>query len=319
MVMEKNLTLKDEIKDLTLKVEELIDKENVYMQIVTRGADPNAKELIDFKTFDQEKLALVAGRMPEINRATRSFGKQNSQATGKLMSLHMIAQSPYRRMKQCLAKIERKRSALKENIFKLREQKVKLDRYLYKQKALLNKLADITEGREEGDPVLIDFDLQEVDIKIQKLAADISDSNIYIEGALKEIGMYQESYDEIRKSHNIPERWDEGDMERAEIEEHVKTAFLHAIRDVEMTGRLNVGTHEYLEQYGINPHHAYQLVKEYLMQVDDYSGGAHIEVLYSFLDKMYDDFKDEYKKAMRRLGLKNLISENFLYIEDKEE
>ena len=109
--MTKDLITGNEITDITLQVEKLIDKDNVFMQIATRGADPNASELIDFKTFDEEKLALVASRMPEINRATRSFGKQNSQATGKLMSLHMIAQSPYRRMKQCLAKIERKRSA----------------------------------------------------------------------------------------------------------------------------------------------------------------------------------------------------------------
>jgi hypothetical protein len=317
--MGKDLIAKDEIRDLTLRVEELIDKENVYMQIATRGADPNAKELIDFKTFDEKKLALVAKRMPEINRATRIFGKQNSQATGKLMSLHMIAQSPYRRMKQCLAKIERKRSALKENIFKLRENKVELDRYLYKQKKLLNKIADIEEGKEDGDPVLLNFDLQDLDIKIQKLAADISDSNVYIEAALKEIGMYQESYEEIRESYDIPKKWDEGDMERREIEEHVKTAFLHAIRDVEMTSRLNVGTHEYLEQYGINPHTAYKLVQEYLNNVDNFSGGAQIEMLYDFLDKMYDEFKDEYKKAMKRLGLKTLISKDFLYVEDKGE
>jgi len=316
--MIKDLVKPDEIKDLTLKVEELIDKDNVYMRIATRGADPNAKELVDFKTFDQEKLELVANRMPEINRATKSFGKQNSQATGKLMSLHMIAQSPYRRIKQCLAKIERKRSALKENIFKLRKQKVRLDRYLYEQKNLLNQIADIEEGKKEDDPILVDFKLQEVDIKIQKLAADISDSNIYIEGALKEVGMYQEAYNEIRESYNIPEKWDELDMERAEIEEHIKTAFLHSIRDVEMTGRLNVGTHEYLEQYGINPHTAYKLVKEYLNNIESKEEVISINYLYDFLDRMYDMFKNEYKKAMKRLGLKILISENFLYLEDKE-
>ena len=317
--MTKDLIRTDEIKDLTLKIDDLIDKDNVYMQIATRGADPNSKELIDFKTFDQAKLELVASRMPEINRATRAFGKQNSQATGKLMSLHMIAQSPYRRIKQCLAKIERKRSALKENIFKLREQKVELDRHLYKQKSLLNEIADIEEGKADGDPTLIGFDLQDVDIKIQKLAADISDSNIYIEGALKEIGMYQQSYEEIRISYNIPEQWDEGDMERAEIEEHVKTSFLHAIRDTEMTGRLNVGTHEYLEQYGINPHTAYKYVKEYLTTADNHQGGATIDLLYDFLDRMFEMFGEEYKKAMKRLGITTLISEDFLYIEDKEE
>ena len=321
--MSKDLISANEIRDLTLKVEELIDKDNVYMQIATRGADPNAKDLIDFKTFTQEKLALVAERMPEINRATRVFGKQNSQTTGKLMSLHMIAQSPYRRMKQCLAKIERKRSALKENIFKLRENKVELDRNLYKKKVLLEKIRKLESGETyvDEDVTILDFDLQELDIKIQKLAADVSDSNIYIEGALKEIGMYQESYNEIKESYNIPDQWDEGDMERAEIEEHVKTAFLHAIRDVEMTGKLNVGTHEYLEQYGINPHTAFTLVRNYLNEVENRSANGenlNIKLLYDFLDRMYDDFKDEYKHAMERLGIKTLISEDFLYIEDKD-
>lgn len=319
--MTKDLITANEVRDITLKVEELIDKDNVYMQIATRGADPNAKELIDFKTFDEEKLALVASRMPEINRATRSFGKQNSQATGKLMSLHMIAQSPYRRMKQCLAKIERKRSALKENIFKLRKQKVRLDRYLYKKQLLLSEIVDVESAEKEGDLTMLDFDLQDVDIKIQKLAADVSDSNIYLEGALKEIGMYQEAYDEIRESYDIPEVWDEYDMEMSEIEEHVKTAFLHAVRDVEMTGKINVGTHEYLEQYGINPHTAFGLVRGYLNNVDQRIGGQEnlsIDLLYNFLDKMHDTFKEEYKKAMKRLGLKTLISKDFLYLEEEE-
>jgi hypothetical protein len=320
--MANDLITKNEIKDLALKVEELIDKDNVYMQIATRGADPNAKDLIDFKTFDNEKLALVASRMPEINRATRSFGKQNSQATGKLMSLHMIAQSPYRRIKQCLAKIERKRSALKENIFKLRENKVQLDRHLYQKQQLLNEIDKVSHGQEEGDLMLLDFDLQELDIKIQKLAADVSDSNIYIEGALKEIGMYQESYQEIMESYNIPTEWDELDMEKAEIEEHVKTAFLHAIRDVEGSGKINVGTHEYLEQYGINPHSAFSLVRGYLQDVERRTQGGEvitIKLLYDFLDKMYEMFKDQYVHAMERLGIKTLISKDFLYLEEKED
>lgn len=314
--MTKEIITTNEIRDLTLKVDKLIDKNNVYMQIATRGADPNAKELMDFKTFDDKKLALVASRMPEINRATQSFGKQNSQATGKLMSLHMIAQSPYRRMKQCLAKIERKRSALKENIFKLRKEKVKLDRLLRKRQVLMDK-----ELTTDDDTILHDLDIEDCTIKIEKIATGISDSTLYIEGCLKEIGMYQEAYEEIRESYNISEQWDEGDMERAEIEEHVKTSFLHAVRDVMMTGQLNVGTHEYLEQYGVNPATAFSLVKAYLGNVHDVPSGEvpSIKALYDFLDKMYDGFKNEYKLAMKRLGLKTLISEDFLYLEDKDE
>ena len=43
----------------------------------------------------------------------------------------------------------------------------------------------------------------------------------------------------------------------------------------------------------------------------------NVNNLYDFLDQMYEMFKDEYKHAMRRTGLKNLISEDYLYLEDK--
>jgi len=307
--MSKDLIKKDEITELALQVDKLIDKSNVFMQISTRGADPNSNSLVNFKVFDETKLAKLADNMPEINRATNVFGKQNSQATSKFMTLQMIAQSPYRRLKQCLAQIERKRGALKENIFRLRKEKVELDRLLYKKSNL--------ESLESFDKET-DFDLQIIEIEIQEKAANIADSTLYIEGALKEIGIFQESYNEIKESYNIPDNWDEADYERAEIEEHVKTAFLHVIRDVEMTGRLNVGTHEYLEQYGVNPHTAYKLVLKYLSNVEKMEAQdkyANIRILYDFLDEMYETFKNEYKHAMERIGIKSLITSDMLYVE----
>lgn len=311
--MTTDLITINEVTDLTTKVDGLIDKSNVFMQIFTRGADPTATALAEFKVFDNAKLAKLAENMPEINRATNAFGRQNSQATSKLMSLNMISQSPYRRLKQCLAQIERKRGALKENIFKLRKERVKLDRLLFRRDELLSKLNNSFSSE-------TDFDLRDTNIEIEELAANVSDTNLYIEGALKEIGMYQDAYQEIKESYTIPDNWDEEDFEKCEVEEHVKTAFLHAIRDVEMTGKLNVGTHEYLEQYGINPHAAYKLVQSYLVTVEQLTVDGkivNVVMLYDFLDRMYSMFKDEYKHAMKRIGLKNLISHEYLYLEDK--
>jgi len=313
----KEIVPVNEIKAITTQADQLIDKSNVFMQISTRGADPGSMSIVDFKVFDDAKLAKLAENMPEINRATNVFGRQNSQATGKLMSLNMISQSPYRRLKQCLAKIERKRGALKENIFRLRKEKLEMDRLLYQRNKLENKLS-ITEL--DVDLQEIKFDIQGIEIEVQEKAANIADSNLYIEGALKEIGMYQDAYNEIKESYNIADDWDEEDFEKCEIEEHVKTAFLHAIRDVEMTGHLNVGTHEYLEQYGVNPHTAYKLVQIYLSNVERLTGEGkypNVTMMYDFLDEMYDTFKDEYKHAMRRIGLKKLISEDYLFVEDK--
>jgi hypothetical protein len=311
-----DLVVQKEIKDISLQTNNLIDKSNTFLQIFSRAGDPNANSLIEFKTFDETKLAKIAERMPEINRATNVFGRQNSQATSKLMSLNMISQSPYRRLKQCLAQIERKRQALKENIFKLRKEKIELEKLIEKKNNLTEKLAQ--EGITNDEHMNIEWDLQITIIEIEEKVANISDSNIYVEGALKEIGMYQDAYNEIKTSYNIPENWDESNYEQGEVEEHVKTAFLHTIRDVEMTGRLNVGTHEYLEQYGINPHTAYKLVCEYLAQIEQLTqegNYTNITVLYNFLDKMYDTFKDEYRHAMRRSGLVNLISTDYLFID----
>jgi len=318
--MTTDLTLMNEVKNLNLQTDALLDKSNKFLQIFTRAGDPGAHFLVEFKIFNETKLAKMAERMPEINRATNVFGKQNSQATSKLMSLNMISQSPYRRLKQCLAQIERKRQALKENIFKLRKEKIAMDRLIYERDDLVNKLNDDSEQWTAEQKTYFRFDLENKIIEIEEKVSNISDSNIYIEGALKEIGMYQDSYDEIKTSYNIPDNWDENDFEKSEVEEHVKTAFLHLVRDVEMTGRPNVGTEEYLFQWGINPTTAYRLVLQYLDGVNKVVDGGNlpsIQMLYDFLDRMYNMFKEEYKNSLKSLGLKTLISEEYLFLDNK--
>jgi len=320
--MDKDITIIDNnIKDLALKnVDKLIDKDNKFLQIFTRAADPNTNSLVEFHSIDEKALTKIAEAMPEINRACRVFGRQNSQATGKLMSLSMIAQSPYRRLKQCLAKIERKRGALKENIFKLRREKIELNKLLRKKDKMKDEIKCLPENDDKLEDLFFDLELNQIDI--EEKVANISDTNIYTEGALKEIGMYQDAYSEIIETYNIPKEWDEEDFEKTEVEEHVKTAFLHAVRDVQMTGRLNVGTCEYLEQFGINPAIAYKIVQKYMASVDagiitnekgEMAISSDIDHLYNFLDSMYEQFGQEYKKSAARIGLKDYISDDFLY------
>ena len=315
---KKLVTQENEIRALTTKVDGLIDKENVYMKIATRGADPDALDLVNFRVFDDNKLAKIAEKVPEINRATAVFGKKNSQVTGQLMTLAMISQSPYRRLRQCLAQIERKRGAVKENIFKLRKDRIELERLLIYKEQKITAISDTSEDSPERD--LLMLDVAEININVEEKAANISDSVLYVEGAFKEIGMYQEAYTEIRETFSINQNWDEEDFEKMEVEEHVKTAFLHAIRDVSAHGALGMGTLEYLEQYGINPVTAFDFVTQYLNTMRSNSGlkGEYpsIESLYAFLDRMYNMFGQEYKKAMERVGLKNLIKEDFVYKED---
>jgi len=335
MTEDKVQVVVEERKDLDVlrgvkDISQLIDKDNNFLKIFTRAADPNSTALVEFHSIDEKSLAMVADRMPEMNRASRIFGKQNSQATGKLMSLSMIAQAPYRRLKQVLAKVERKRGALKENIFKLRKEKIELNRLIYKRDKINEHIKSNDpytdeEGKTIADVNELEFIVETLGIEIEEKVANMGDTGIYIEGAIKEIGAYQDAYEQIMENYNIPKNWSEDDFERCEVEEHVKTAFLHAVRDITMTGRLNVGTCEYLEQFGVNPLTAKNLVEAYISKnsgqvgEDDKLHLSDIGSLYQFQDEMYNIFKNEYKKAAQRIGIDDYISENFLYKESDRE
>jgi len=72
-------------------------------------------------TITDEKLALIASKMPEIDRANHTAGRSQTQTTNQLMSLTMMSDSPYRMMRQCLSQIEKKRNALEEAYFKMKK------------------------------------------------------------------------------------------------------------------------------------------------------------------------------------------------------
>ena len=252
----------------------------------------------DLPTLSEKALVKIQERMPEINRATKSFGRQNSPVESKLMSLAIISHSPYKRLKQCLSQIERKRSALKESYFKAAKDD--------------NQLARLEHKLEYED--LDEFDKRDVEIEIAELRTGMADSKIYVEGALKSIGDFQDAYEQIRESNDIPEKWDEKDFIEAEYENHIKTAFTQGVRDIQMNGRINVGNCEYFEQYGINPLIAGGEIRQYINSLDEHSG---IEALYKFLDDMYNKYKDCPKKAMKHIGLDEIYNKDFIYLEEK--
>ena len=271
-----------------------------YNGILTKAGDINA---LIFRTLDDKQLTEINSWMPEVNRAVACFNKQNSQTSASLMTLNMIDSTPYRVLRQILAQVESKRSALNENIYKIELKKVEYEELQW-------KLSNETNG----------LKIKKINIKINKIACDIIDSQGHIEASLKEIGAYKRRYDEIINSFNIPDNWDEQDFENEEIEHHIKSIFRNAVRD-RMQGSHNQGTMEYMEQFGINPITAYALTDKYIGDINNTivneGKGADIVALYKFYDQMYHIFKDEYKKAMMKLGLNNITHADFLMKECK--
>jgi hypothetical protein len=300
--MEKALMSIDEKIN---SLDKVLDSGDKFLKISTRAS--SSGEIIKFNVLDDDKLQKVADRMVAIDRATTSFGKSNTQTTSKLMSLTMLspAGTPYQQIKQILAQIERKRTAIKEAYIKIKRQKVEL-------KKLERDLA-ITED---------DLDKEDILIDIEETLSNISDSILYFEGALKEIGQYQETYDEIIRNNNIPEDWDEKDMELSEIEHHVKSAFRLGLRDIINHNSLGMGTLEYLEQYGINPISADKFIRDYVntqkAKLNKQSTPTYDDHM-NFLNEMFNIHKDCYKDAMKRMGIDNLINEEFLYLEKNKE
>ena len=285
--------------DLITLTADIANIDNKVNKILSRGGD---KKALAFKCIDDKKLQTIADFMPEINRASAVFGKQNSMHSSLLMSLAMIDGNAYRRLKQIAAQCEKKRMALKENIFKLQRDRIKLD-------MLMKKRTELTDH---------DWELNEVDI--METTTGIADGQIYIEAALKEIGMYMDAYKQICKNHNIPEQWDEMDFEEAEMEHHIKMCFTNAMRDLMAGQRANHGTTEYFSQLGINPIVGYELTARSLQSVQaaiSENRAPTIDVEYAWLDEMYNMFKNEYKRALKRSGLDEVINGEWLYRTDK--
>jgi len=246
-------------------------------------------------TITNEKLAIISKKMVAIDRANNTAGRSDTQTTNQLMTLTMLTDSPYRRLRQCLAHIEKKRSALDEAYFRMKKKQVLIKQWY-----------------EKGDEMSV--------LRAQEAEHGLMRSKNYIDGAFKEIATFQCAYDEIRESHNIPENWDERDAEEAEIDHHIKQAFRQSHREMVGSGCITSGNMEYLEQYGIHIQTATRLIADYIASEDEMIVKGQMPTvahLYAFLDRMAETFHDAHKTVMQRIGIKELVKEEFLYLEKK--
>jgi len=260
-----------------------------------KGFQALQKSVGGLSTINDEKLAVIAHKMVEIDRVNHTAGRSQTQTTNQLMTLTMMTDSPYRRLRQCLAEIEKKRQALDEAYFSMKKKQVMVKRWY-----------------EKADELSI--------IRAQETEHKMARQKDYIDSAFKEIAIFQCAYDEIRESHNIPEKWDERDAELDEINHHIKQAFRQAHRDVVNSGQITLGNMEYLEQYGIHIQTATRIIKDYIAGEDKMIAEGKmptVKHLYAFLDHMAEMFQEAHKDVLDRIGIKDLIKDEYLYLEDK--
>ena len=253
-------------------------------------------DLIPNTTLSQESLTKICDRLPELHRAKTAVGRKNSQTTSTLMTMTMLADSPYRQMKQCLSQIDNKRNALIEAHFKTKKNKVKIEKW--------------EESENELDRV-----------KAEEARVGIEQMRTSAENAMKEIGMYQDIYDEIRTSHGIPVDWDEEDFESSEIENAIRMGFRQAIQNLMSSDRIAISTVEYWEQFGIHPMVGEKLTRDYMVSVNqEITAGKlpSVQSMHIFLDQMVETFKDEHKHSLKRIGVDAIVNHAYIYKKTKE-
>lgn len=307
----------NELKIMPENIVNDLVKDNLFKNIVTRA---NAA---DFYTFNQSSLVKISEAMPEINRATRTLGRSNTQTTNKLMTLTMLNgnTSPYRLLRQCLTQIEDRRTALKENIKTLTEAKIeveKLEEEIKIDHEELNYLNSIENINFETRRNILNLS-SGINSKINTLEhkkASIADSMCYLEGCLKDIASFQESYAQIKNTNNIPDNWDEQDVENNEIEFHLKQIFLHCYRDFLVHGSIGMGTIEYMNQFGVHPNVGIAETINYLNSIEQdlknnkFPNSIHLDV---WLKEMAEKYKNEYINVLNGLGISEMISQWCLY------
>lgn len=243
-------------------------------------------------TMTPDKLAKISERMVEMDRANKTLGRSQTQTTNQLMTLTMLTDSPYRRLRQCLTQIQKKRNAIEAQYFKNLKTELRIKQW-----------------KEKGDELS--------NIKIAEAELGKQQSLIYIEGAFKEIAVFQEAYEEIRRNNNIPEEWDERDAEMDEIRHHIRQAFRQAHRDTLHQGSISQGNAEYLEQYGIHIHTAQNVINKYIAEcqrvIDEDGQMPNISHLYEFLDSCVEVFGKEYEHVMKHIGINTLVRNEYLY------
>lgn len=274
-------------------------------------------------TIDDEKLNKIAVRMDEINRGLNAFSKTNTQFVA--LGLTLSEATPERNIRQIHAQIESKRGALSESQFRLLKQQNDLKRKLLKREEI--NLEEVGDGKKYKNDAYKQLDLERIDIEIEEIKTRMVDGRVHIEQAIKEIGMYQDAYDDIVKSFSL-DSWDEIDMENADVIYNLKRCFLQSLRSCRQMGFINEPNQEWLEQLGINPSFVqFEIIKflESEREVMDKIASSdtpfmdNMDVIDQFVDHLVTKYKDFPIERIKSRGMSTHLYSEWSFKDVKQE
>jgi len=244
----------------------------------------------ELSVLDKKQIARIEERLPEYQRGRSMIGHSTSQTSYSLQTMTMLSDSPISRMKQCLAQIDKRYRALQEAYYGLERKKL-----------------TIFELQNKTD--------NESKLTVRECKSQIEMISVTMNTSLRQIGMFQDMYDGIKKNNNIPDNWNERDFEEQEMANMIRSCFRIGIQDLTSTGRCGKAFVEYCEQLGIHPQLGEERIVTYLNNVKEIivkCNHASIELMFEFLDEMVKEFGEEYRLALKRIGLDGIGSEYYM-------
>ena len=250
------------------------------------------------ENINQVAAARVAEKLPEIDKATRAFDRNNSATTLSMMTLTMLnGHSPMRMLRQITAEVEKRKMALSEA-----------------QVSHAEKRVEILE-LEEGDDIV-----SEAKLKAARHGLTMMEHKI--NGSIKDIAVLIDSYENIKSNWDIDE-WDEEAFEREEKRHHVRRGFELMYRNLMDGGRVSTSTIEYMQQYGVHPQVAMTEVSGYIQVTAQRIKNhdlPHSNDLEEFMDLMADKYyKNADKTAERIFGKSDFLNPEYMLRLEKSE
>jgi len=290
-----------------------------FHKITTRAGH----ESFSLVTIDDDRMKKIADRMIEINRGLNAFSKTNTQFVS--LALTLSEATPERNIRQIHAQIESKRGALSESQFRLLKQQNDLKRKLLRRQEI--EEGDVGVGKKYLTDMHKELDLERIDIDIEEIKTKMVDGRVHIEQAIKEIGMYQDAYDDIVDTFKLQD-WDEIDMETSDIKYNLKRCFLQSIRSCRQIGHINEPNQEWLEQLGINPSFAQYEILSFLnternvMEEMVKSGkgfGDDMTTVDDFVEHMAEKYSQNPIEQIKKRGMKTHLYDKWAFKDETQE
>lgn len=199
---------------------------------------------LQLKEIDSTLPTALSKAWPLVERARAELGISQTSVEMDLGNLQFSGETPITWISQCAAQAEQKANALHEAYWRLKKQKLKVEKL-----------------REKGDEVSL--------LKADEIESSMKNGEHYIKTAYEDLLHYQKTMELIRKNHNIPEDLSREELAENSKREHIRKAMRQALRDVENTNSISKGVSEHLEHYGIHPMTARMQVDSYRKEVGE--------------------------------------------------